>query len=98
MRIPVTIYLQGENFDPSYDRIVAIDAATSCGAAGAYNVKGTMCLGEDFLGIEIEMNFSEPYHVGLLDSKYGCSSSSSSSSSPTPCPPPDTTTYSSYHC
>ena len=68
MRIPVTIYLQGENFDPSYDRIVAIDAATSCGAAGAYNVKGTMCLGEDFLGIEIEMNFSEPYHVGLLDS------------------------------
>ena len=63
MRIPVTIYLQGENFDTSYDRIVAIDAATSCGTAGAYNVKGTMCLGEDFLDIEIEVIFlSEPYH------------------------------------
>ena len=57
MRIPVTIYLQGENFDTSYDRIVAIDAATSCGTAGAYNVKGTMCLGEDFLDIEIEVIF-----------------------------------------
>eukprot|EP00913_Durusdinium_trenchii_P029842 g27965.t1 len=44
--IPVTIFVQGENFDPDYDRIVAVDATYVCGGAflpgapGAYDVKG----------------------------------------------------------
>ena len=43
----MTIFVQGEYFDPSYDRIVAVDAGYLCGAAlpslpgGGYAVKGT---------------------------------------------------------
>lgn len=48
----MTIFVQGENFDPDYDRIVAVDATYVCGGAflpgapGAYDVKGLRRGGE----------------------------------------------------
>lgn len=52
----MTIFLQGEYFDPSYDRIAAVDATYLCGSdaltplpTDGYPVKGATCLGGELL-------------------------------------------------